>query len=127
MALKFETGAFTTAPVYLESGPPLIASGGGGTPLTEFDGTYTGTYSGNGASGSVTATVANGTLTVTNPGSGSGSVAANGQVTFGVDITSGVSCNFTGTISLLGASATGSGTFSCPSRSITGTWSVTRQ
>ncbi|HEY6347394.1 MAG TPA: hypothetical protein VIY49_38390 [Bryobacteraceae bacterium] len=95
-----------------------------------YNGTYTGTYTftkGSSASGPVAATVNDGTLTVSQPGSGSGTISATGQVSFGVDVSSGVSCTFTGTFVLSGASASGSGTFSCPSASAGGSWSLTRQ
>lgn len=101
------------------------------TGVDSFNGNYTGTYTGTRAgktiSGSVSATVNNGTVTVTQPGSGTGTISATGQITFGVDISEGVSCNFSGDIVLMGTEATGSGTFSCSSENITGTWSVTSQ
>jgi hypothetical protein len=124
LGLRFQSGAFTTAPVYTESGPPLIASGGSGSV---FDGNYTGSYSSTLASGPVAATVSSGTLTVTNPGSGTGTVSSNGQVTFGVELAAGASCNFSGNLTLMGTAATGSGTFSCTSPTFSGTWSLTRQ
>jgi hypothetical protein len=124
LGLRFQSGAFTTAPVYAESGPPLIASSGSGSV---FDGNYTGSYSSSLTSGGVTATVSNGTLTVTNPGSGTGTVSSNGQVTFGVELAAGASCNFSGNLTLMGTAATGSGTFSCTSPTFSGTWSLTRQ
>lgn len=103
-------------------------------PLSGVDahnGNYTGTYSGsrggNPPSGSIAATVNNGTVTVNQPGSGNGTITATGQITFGVDITSGVSCSFTGTAVLSGTSVTASGNFTCASASASGTWSVTRQ
>jgi len=128
LALKFNSGAFTTAPVYPESGLPIIANSGG-SPQANFNGAYTGSYSGAGGqvSGTVTASVNNGAVTVTNPGTGSGTVTATGQITFGVDITGGTSCSFAGSIVLAGSSATGSGAFSCSSPSVSGTWNVTRQ
>lgn len=96
-----------------------------------YNGNYTGTYSGSrGAtplSGSIVAMVNNGTVTVNQPGSGSGTITATGQITFGVDITSGVSCNFTGTAVLSGTGATATGNFTCASAKASGTWTVTRQ
>lgn len=101
------------------------------SPQSAFNGTYTGSYSGTQGSkntqGSVTAVVDNGTITITQPGSGTGTVSATGQITFGVDVTSGVSCNFTGSIVLMGTEATASGTYSCPSIKGMGTWNLTRQ
>jgi uncharacterized protein (TIGR03437 family) len=100
------------------------------TGVDSYNGTYTGTYTftkGSSASGPVTATVNDGTLTVSQPGSGNGTISATGQVSFGVDITSGVSCSFTGTFVLSGTSASASGTFTCASENAGGTWSLTRQ
>jgi uncharacterized protein (TIGR03437 family) len=101
------------------------------TGLASFNGTYTGGYSGTlegkMTNGSVTAVVDNGTISVTKPGSGTGTVSATGQITFGVDVTSGVSCNFTGSIVLMGTEATASGTYSCPSVNGMGTWNLMRQ
>jgi trimeric autotransporter adhesin len=96
--------------------------------VDSYNGTYTGTYSGSvgttKVSGSITATANNGTLTVTQPGSGSATISASGQVLFGVDVGSGVTCNFTGTFVLTGTSASASGSFTC-SNSASGTWSIT--
>lgn len=101
------------------------------TGVDSYNGSYTGTYSGTlegkTVSGSIVATANDGTLTVSKPGSGSGTISTSGQVSFGVDVTEGVSCNFTGTFVVSGTSVTGSGTYSCPSASASGTWSVTRQ
>jgi hypothetical protein len=129
ISLRFNpTGGFTAAPVYAESGGPIIVSGVSG--IASFNGNYTGSFAdtaGGTLSGAVSASVSNGTLTVTKPGSGTGTVSATGQVTFGVDVTEGVSCNFTGTFTATGAGASASGTFSCPSLNSSGTWSLTRQ
>lgn len=99
--------------------------------LDSFNGTYTGSYTGTAEnkaqSGSVTASVNDGVLTVTQPGTGTGTVSATGQISFGVDVSSGVSCNFSGSIVLMGSAATASGTFSCPSVNGSGTWNLTRQ
>ncbi len=124
IALRFNpTGAFTSAPVFAETGSPVIASGG----VAAFNGTYEGTYSGGGQSGPVTATVSNGTVTVQSPANGSGTVTSNGQTTFGTVFAGGVTCNFSGTFTVTGTSASGSGTFTCPSVDVSGTWNVTRQ
>ncbi len=93
----------------------------------DYTGTYSGTLNGKTLSGSIVATANDGALTVTKPGSGTGTISATGQISFGVDVTSGVSCNFTGSLVLSGTSVTGSGTFSCPSDNASGTWSVTLQ
>jgi uncharacterized protein (TIGR03437 family) len=96
-----------------------------------FDGTYTGSYSGRGSgqsvSGSVTATVAGGTVSVTEPANGTGTITTNGDISFGVVIAGGTSCNFSGQITVVGAAASGSGTFSCTSPTFSGTWNVSRQ
>ncbi len=102
------------------------------TTVTGFNGTYTGSYSGKtsggaSVSGSVTATVNNGALTVTQPGSGNGTVSANGQATFGVDLNGTATCNFSGSLTASGSAVTGTGTFSCTNPTITGTWTVTRE
>jgi len=101
------------------------------TGVDSYNGSYTGSYSGtrggNPLSGSIAATVDDGTVTVNQPGNGSGSITATGQISFGVDVTSGVSCSFTGSVVLMGTGATGSGNFSCASANASGTWSVTRQ
>ncbi len=100
------------------------------TTLADFNGTYDGTYSGGAGtkklSGSVSAGVNNGTVIVTQPGSGTGTVTASGQVTFGVSVVEGIACNFTGQIVLMGTAATASGTFSC-NGAASGNWNVTRQ
>jgi hypothetical protein len=123
LALKFNAGAFTTAPVYAESGPPIIA-GGGSQP--NFNGTYTGTYTGSMGSGGVESSINNGVVTVISP-PGTGTITTNGQITFGVVTGEGATCNFSGTIVLAGTAATGTGTFSCINPTITGNWTVTRQ
>jgi uncharacterized protein (TIGR03437 family) len=96
--------------------------------VDSYNGTYTGTYTftqGSTKSGSVVATIDDGTITVTEPGSGSGTISASGQVSFGVDVSEGVSCTFTGTFVVTSTGASGSGTFSCPSAGAGGTWSLT--
>ncbi len=123
IALRFNpTGAFTAAPVYAESGSPVIVPG-----VSAFNGTYNGNFSSAQISGAVAATVSNGVVTVTSPGSGSGTITADGQTTFGVAVAQGAACNFIGTAVVTGTTATASGTFSCTSPSISGTWNVTRQ
>jgi uncharacterized protein (TIGR03437 family) len=92
-----------------------------------YTGTYSGTLEGKTISGSIVATANDGTFTVSKPGSGSGTISATGQISFGVDVVSGVSCNFTGALVLSGTSVTGSGSYSCPSANASGTWSVTLQ
>jgi uncharacterized protein (TIGR03437 family) len=100
-------------------------------PPPNFNGTYTGTYSGlSGArtvSGSVTAVINNGTVTVTEPAAGSGTISTSGEISFGVVIDGTTSCSFTGEITIRGTTSSGSGTFSCTSPSVSGNWSVTEQ
>lgn len=97
--------------------------------VDSYNGNYTGTFSGtlNGKtiSGSIAATANDGTLTINKPGSGTGTISATGQISFGVDVTSGVSCNFSGMLVLSSTSVTGSGTFTCPSNGASGTWNIT--
>lgn len=100
---------------------------------SSFDGTYTGTFSGTETStgspisGVVNATIDDGVMTVTKPGMGSGTVTSTGQIGFGVDVSEGVSCNFSGEVVVTGAAAAASGTFTCATPAVTGTWNVTRQ
>jgi hypothetical protein len=86
------------------------------TGVSRFDGSYTGSYSGTAifddgtsspVNGSVTFTVANGFITVTNPGSGSGRIQTNGSAAFssGGGGGSGVSYSFSGTFSVSPAGA----------------------
>ncbi len=104
-------------------------------PQPTLNGTYTGTYSGsapvNGQnvpfSGSVGLTINNGTITVTSPTNGTGTINSNGQITFGVVVNGSTTCNFTGSITVMGAAASGNGTFMCTSPSASGTFSVMRQ
>lgn len=92
-----------------------------------YNGSYTGSYTANaGVTGTVIATVNNGTLTVTSPANGTGTITSNGQVTFGVVVAGNLSCNFTGQMTVAGTSVTGSGTFSC-SGGASGTWNIARQ
>jgi hypothetical protein len=123
IALRFNpTGAFTAAPVFPETGSPVITTGS----VAAFNGTYSGTYSAAGISGTVTATVNNGTVTVTSPANGTGTVTSNGQTTFGTVLSGGTSCSFTGMFTVTSTTASASGTFSCTSPTVSGTWSVTR-
>jgi uncharacterized protein (TIGR03437 family) len=98
-----------------------------------FNGTYTGTFSGTETSngktiaGGVTAVIDNGVFTVTSPGNGTGTVNSTGQIVFGVDVTEGVSCSFSGQDVVTGTAAVASGTFTCESGAISGNWTVTRE
>ena len=72
--------------------------------VSKFNGTYTGTYNGWWAgdgeslavSGSVLFAVSNGTMTVTGPGPGVGTVSAQGRVLTGSIAVDGASCTFGG-------------------------------
>jgi hypothetical protein len=75
----------------------------------------------------VDAVIDNGVMTVTQPGSGMGTVSSTGQIAFGVDVSEGVSCSFSGSVVVTGTAATASGTFNCATPAITGTWNVTRE
>jgi hypothetical protein len=94
-----------------------------------YNGTYTGTFTatskGTTQSGALSAVIDNGVLTVTQPGTGTGTVSSTGQITFGVDVTEGVACTFSGQVVVTGTTATVSGSFSCATSAITGTWSAT--
>jgi hypothetical protein len=95
-----------------------------------YNGTYTFTFSGaektgKAISGAVTAVIDNGVLTVTNPGNGMGTVSSTGAITFGVDVTEGVSCNFSGQDVVTGGVATATGTFTCANNVASGNWTVT--
>jgi hypothetical protein len=127
IALRFNpTGAFTASPVYAESGSPVIVPG-----ASVFNGNYAGSFTSPQVAGAVSATVNNGVITVTSvggtSGSGSGTVTASGQITLGVAVGEGVTCNFSGAIAIVGSGATASGTFTCPSEGVSGTWNITRQ
>jgi hypothetical protein len=110
-------------------------------PVTTFDGAYTGSYSGTGtldgytapASGGVSLSISNGEITVSAPGDGSGTVAANGVATF---TGAGGSGNFDGADYTFGGTfvvapdgtASGSGGWQATltGGSASGTWSVAR-
>ena len=77
--------------------------------ISQFNGTYSGSYRGtwypkDGASvpvsGSVAFSVTNGTITVTAPASGSGSLSATGVVLFGGGTAEGLTCTFGGKFNL---------------------------
>ncbi len=103
-------------------------------PASPYNGTYSGTYSGSTAkgraiSGSVTAIIDNGVLTVTSEGvsgSGTGTVTSTGAIEFGVAVAEGVTCNFSGQDVITGTAATATGTFNCAAGNITGNWSANR-
>jgi hypothetical protein len=98
-----------------------------------YHGTYDGAFAGDPATGSVAFSVANGDITVTDPGQGSGSVDSSGSATFSGSLgVANVSCKFIGAFrSASGASqgAHASGSWSCSGSGQTGkgTWSADRQ
>jgi uncharacterized protein (TIGR03437 family) len=100
--------------------------------VDQYNGTYAGTYSGivketgKNISGTTTSTVDDGVLTVTSPGTGTGTVSSDGAITFGTTITGDVACNFSGQGVISGGVASASGTFSCATGNTSGTWSDTR-
>lgn len=131
------------------SAPRLVSGRGGSTPSptpppptsnTTFDGAYSGSYSGSATvdgysasvSGAVAFTIANGVLTMTVPGSGTGTVSASGGASFGVSggvAVEGASCRYDASFRLTGSGAAGSGTWSCTLEggSASGSWNATRR
>jgi uncharacterized protein (TIGR03437 family) len=114
--VTYQLGASTTPP------PPA---------QSPYNGSYTGTFSGtegtNGKtiSGAVAASIDNGVLTVTSPGSGTGDVSSTGAITFGVAVSEGITCNFSGQDVVTAGVATATGTFTCAYHNTTGTWTIT--
>jgi hypothetical protein len=107
----------------------VTQAGGEGGDVSQFDGSYSGSYSGP-VSGSVAFTVSNGVITVTDPGSGSGTVSASGSTSFsGSGGYEGASYSFSGTfvVSNGTASAGGGWSGSYMGETASGTWSATRQ
>ncbi|MGH9680558.1 MAG: hypothetical protein ACRD4Y_11470 [Candidatus Acidiferrales bacterium] len=104
---------------------------------SKYDGSYRGTYSGafagNPATGSVAFSVANGVITVTDPGQGAGTVDSSGSATFSGSLgVADVTCKFVGafrssTGAQQGASASGSWTCAGSGQTGKGTWSADRQ
>ena len=104
---------------------------------SKYDGSYRGTYSGTfaakPATGSVVFSVANGGMTVTDPGEGAGTVDSSGAATFSGSLgVAKINCKFVGTFQ----SATGkqpgvsaSGSWSCAGMGQTGkgTWSANQK
>jgi hypothetical protein len=101
---------------------------------SKYDGSYRGMYSGSfaghPATGSVAFSVANGVITVTDPGQGAGTVDSSGATTFSGSLgVANITCKFVGTF----RSSTGkqqgaraSGSWSCAGVGQTGkgTWSA---
>ncbi len=116
----------------------LVSTVFGQTPAkNKYDGSYHGTYSGsfasNPANGSVVFSVANGDITVTDPGEGKGSVDSSGSATFSGSLgVADVTCKFVGAFQSASRAPQGahaSGSWSCTGSGQTGkgTWSADRQ
>jgi hypothetical protein len=105
----------------------------GQAPKSKYDGSYHGTYdgsfAGDPATGSVAFSVANGVITVTDPGQGAGTVDSSGSATFSGSLgVSNVTCKFTGTFqSSSGVHASGSWSCAGSGQTGKGTWSADRQ
>lgn len=101
---------------------------------SKYDGSYHGAYSGsfasNPAMGSVEFSVANGVITVTDPGQGAGTVDSSGSATFSGSLgLASITCKFSGAFrSSTGAQqgVRASGSWSCSGSGQTGkgTWSA---
>ena len=104
---------------------------------TKYDGSYHGTYSGSfaadPATGSVAFSVANGAITVTDPGQGAGTVDSSGSATFSGSLGMGnFTCKFMGAFRPSTGAQPGvraSGSWSCAGSGQTGkgTWHADRQ
>lgn len=96
-----------------------------------YHGMYDGAFAGDPATGSVAFSVANGVITVTDPGQGAGTVDSSGSATFSGSLgVANVTCKFIGAFrSSSGESARASGSWSCAGSGQTGkgTWSADRQ
>jgi hypothetical protein len=97
-----------------------------------YQGMYSGSFAGNPATGSVAFSVANGVITVTDPGQGTGAVDSSGSATFSGSIgMASITCKFTGAFrSSTGAKqgVRASGSWSCAGSGQTGKgiWSADR-
>jgi hypothetical protein len=96
--------------------------------VVQFDGRYEGSYGGD-ASGAVRFTVANGVITVTEPTSGTGTVASSGSASFGGSLAGGdgIQCSFSGVFQAINGVAAATGGWSCVGQgSASGSWTATR-
>jgi hypothetical protein len=103
----------------------------------KYDGSYHGMYNGsfadNTATGPVAFSVANGAITVTDPGQGTGTVDSSGATTFSGSLGMGnITCKFVGTFQLSTGKQRGdhaSGSWSCTGAGQTGKgkWSADQQ
>lgn len=125
----------TPTPPPSPSPPPPPSPSPPPSGVEQFNGTYRGTARGSFGSISVTETVlfavSNGTITVTEPGRGTGSVTSSGSASFTGTLDIGgldVSCSYSGIFTVSGSSATASGNWTCSGfGGGSGTWSATRQ
>jgi hypothetical protein len=98
-----------------------------------YQGMYSGSFAGDPATGSVAFSVANGAITVTDPGQGAGAVDSSGSATFSGSLgLASITCKFTGTFRSSTSAQQGaraSGSWSCAGSGQTGkgTWSADRQ
>lgn len=94
-----------------------------------YQGKYDGSFAGNPATGSVAFSVANGVITVTDPGQGTGTVDSSGSATFSGSLgVADVTCKFSGAFrSSSGARPSGSWTCAGSGQTGKGTWSADRQ
>jgi hypothetical protein len=97
-----------------------------------YQGAYSGSFAGNSVMGSVEFSVANGVITVTDPGQGTGTVDSSGAATFSGSLgVARVSCKFSGAFRSSTRAQQGvraSGSWSCTGSGQTGkgTWSADR-
>lgn len=98
-----------------------------------YHGMYSGAFAGQPATGSVAFSVANGAISVTDPGQGTGSVDSSGATTFSGALGLGnISCKFVGTFrpptgKEQGAHASGSWSCAGAGQAGKGTWSADQQ
>lgn len=98
-----------------------------------YQGDYSGSFAGRPAMGSVAFSVANGVITVTDPGQGAGTVDSSGSATFSGSLgLAGIACKFSGAFRSSTGAQQGfraSGSWSCTGSGQTGkgTWSADRQ
>jgi hypothetical protein len=98
-----------------------------------YHGMYNGSFAGNPATGPVAFSVANGDITVTEPGQGTGTVDSSGATTFSGSLGMGnITCKFVGTFQLStgkqqGAHASGSWSCSGAGQTGKGKWSADQQ
>lgn len=108
-----------------------------GQTAAKYDGSYRGSFNGTFASrpamGHVAFSVANGVITVTDPGEGKGTVDSSGSANFSGSLgVADIACNFTGTFQASsgakqGTNASGSWTCSGSGQTGKGTWTGDRQ